>query len=270
MSWSQGGAFRLILNMLAAKFAAHSFDFLVFTRFDMRFLRPIESWRCRTVDERSKLAIAGSCNPRSWCTYDMLHIVPSAHVEAFNRSIGGYGVPGSRTTACCFNNHCKLPYPGTGQVGASPAADARAEPLKLCAVFLVQLHSLGLRPAALAFLPSMPQLRSQLRSPPRVARPQRDAGVPWCICAEGAGREAQHQLLLQRRPSSPSRRSRLPVLSTVFNELDSRARGESRAPTMAPRRSPSHSVAICVRETRQTGQPSRSQLPLCLAGSLTA
>eukprot|EP00966_Prymnesium_polylepis_P152123 3513894-Prymnesium_polylepis.1 len=65
MSRSQGGAFRQILNRFAAKFAAHTFDFLIFTRFDMRFLRPIESWRCRSADERGKLAVAGSCIPRS-------------------------------------------------------------------------------------------------------------------------------------------------------------------------------------------------------------
>ena len=34
MSRSQGGAFRQIINRFAAKFAAHTFDFLIFTRFD--------------------------------------------------------------------------------------------------------------------------------------------------------------------------------------------------------------------------------------------
>ena len=118
-STTQSGDMRAMLNFfyMRSRSLGNTYDFLVVTRFDVRYLMPIDSWACRTPGSRQKLGITGSCGSihQPWCTFDMLHVVPAAHLAGFDRSIGNWSVPGSRTSNCCFSKNCKLPLPGTGQ-----------------------------------------------------------------------------------------------------------------------------------------------------------
>jgi len=87
------------------------YDYLIITRYDLRLLRPIDHWQCRSsAEERSKLGLASRCGASSFatwqCTFDTLFIVPHAHIPAFDRSVGSTDKPGSRSARCCFNEIC--------------------------------------------------------------------------------------------------------------------------------------------------------------------
>ena len=81
------------------------YDYLIITRYDLRLLRQIDHWQCRSsAEERSKLGLASRCGASSFatwqCTFDTLFIVPHAHIPAFDRSVGSTDKPGSRSHRC--------------------------------------------------------------------------------------------------------------------------------------------------------------------------
>ena len=110
VKWDQPRGVRAALNFFLDSGNASAYDYLVMTRHDVRLLQPLPKWRCRL--DPNMLLLANHCEPHAWrqfnCSNDVLHIVPRAHLAAFNSSIGWTRTKpkSSRVSWCCFEHHC--------------------------------------------------------------------------------------------------------------------------------------------------------------------
>ena len=104
IKFDQPRGVRAALNFFLGSGNASAYDYLIMTRHDLRLLKPLPEWGCRL--DPMKLLFGNHCEPKAWksfnCSNDVLHIVPRAHIAAFNSSIGwARQNPGSRVSWCC-------------------------------------------------------------------------------------------------------------------------------------------------------------------------
>ena len=84
-----------------------TFDYLIITRYDVKFLSPMPSWPC--FDKPLQVSLASQCEPGAWarfnCVADHFWIIPRPYISRAATLIGTR-LNLSHYTKCCFAKRC--------------------------------------------------------------------------------------------------------------------------------------------------------------------